>query len=108
MNVLPFGDDITVSLPLNKTIELNNQEMNLMVSHLNKMRMDFIPSAGNFITIVFDSRDNVINLVQYLLENGIIVRDLVGFGLPNCIRITIGTKKENELLIDKIKEFFNL
>ena len=92
---------------LNKTIKLNNQEMNLMISHLNKMRMDFIPSAGNFITIVFDSRDNVINLVQYLLENGIIVRDLVGFGLPNCIRITIGTEKENKLLIDKIKEYFN-
>ena len=91
---------------LNKTIELNKQEMNLMISHLNKMRMDFIPSAGNFVTIVFDSRDNVINLVQYLLENGIIVRDLLGFGLPDCIRITIGTKKENELLIDKIKEYF--
>jgi len=92
---------------LNKTIELNNQEMNLMISHLNKMKINFISSAGNFITIVFDSRDNVINLVQYLLENGIIVRDLVGFGLPDCIRITIGTKKENELLIDKIKEYFN-
>ena len=81
--------------------------MNSMISYLNKMRLNLIPSAGNFITIVFDSRDNVINLVQYLLENGIIVRDLVSFGLPDCIRITIGTKKENKLLIDKIKEFFN-
>ena len=92
---------------LNKTIELNNQEMNLMISHLNKMRMDFIPSAGNFITIVFDSRDNVINLVQYLLENGIIVRDLVGFGLPDCIRVTIGTGEENQFFIDKMREYLN-
>ena len=92
---------------LNKTIKLNNQEMSLMISNLNVMKIDFIPSAGNFITIVFDSRDNVINLVQYLLENGIIVRDLVGFGLPDCIRVTIGTKKENKLLIDKIKEYLN-
>ena len=90
-----------------KRLTLNNKEMNLMIFHLNKIRMDFIPSAGNFITIVFDSRDNVINLVQYLLENGIIVRDLVGFGLPDCIRVTIGTKKENKLLINKIKEYFN-
>jgi len=92
---------------LNKTIKLNNQEMNLMVSNLNAMKIDFIPSAGNFITIVFDSRDNVINLVQYLLENGIIVRDLVGFGLPDCIRVTIGTKEENELFINKVKEYLN-
>ena len=92
---------------LNKTIELNNQEMNLMISRLNKMKMNFIPSVGNFITIVFDSRDNVINLVQYLLENGIIVRDLVGFGLPDCIRVTIGTGEENQFFIDKMREYLN-
>ncbi len=92
---------------LNKTIELNKNEMNLMVSSLNKMAIKFIPSAGNFITIVFDSRDNVINLVQYLLENGIIVRDLIGFGLPYCIRVTIGTGEENQFFIDKMREYLN-
>ena len=79
--------------------------MDLMVSNLNEIKVDFIPSAGNFITIVFESRDNVINLVQYLLENGIIVRDLIGFGLPHCIRITIGTKDENKIFINKVKEY---
>ena len=81
--------------------------MSLVVSHLNAMKIDFIPSAGNFVTIVFDCRDNFINLVEYLLKNGIIVRDLIGFGLPDCIRVTIGTKQENELFIDKVKEYFN-
>ena len=71
------------------------------------MAIKFIPSAGNFITIVFDSRDNVINLVQYLLENGIIVRDLIGFGLPYCIRVTIGTGEENQFFIDKMREYLN-
>tara|TARA_X000001036_G_C20633984_1_gene788313 strand:- start:270 stop:1361 length:1092 start_codon:yes stop_codon:yes gene_type:complete len=90
---------------LDKTIKLNQSEMDLMVSNLNEIKVDFIPSAGNFITIVFESRDNVINLVQYLLENGIIVRDLIGFGLPHCIRITIGTKDENKIFINKVKEY---
>ena len=71
------------------------------------MEIDFIPSAGNFITIVFNYRDDVINLTEYLLENGIIVRDLVGFGLPECIRVTIGTKQENQMFIKFFKEYFN-
>ena len=92
---------------LDKTIKLNQDEMNLMVSNLNEIEIDFIPSVANFITIVFESRDNVINLVQYLLENGIIVRDLIGFGLPNCIRISIGTKEENKIFINKVRENLN-
>jgi len=92
---------------LDETIKLNNQEMDIMIYNLNEMNIDFIISAGNFITIVFDCRDNVINLVQYLLENGIIVRDLHGFGLPHCIRVTIGTKQENKLFINKTREYFN-
>ena len=92
---------------LDETIKLNNQEMDIMIYNLNELNIDFIISAGNFITIVFDCRDNVINLVQYLLENGIIVRDLHGFGLPHCIRVTIGTKQENKLFINKTREYFN-
>ena len=92
---------------LDKTIKLNQSEMNLMISNFNEIKIDFIPSVGNFITIVFESRDYVINLVQYLLENGIIVRDLIGFGLPHCIRISIGTKEENKFFINKVKEYLS-
>ena len=92
---------------LHETIKLNNQEMSYLISELNYMKIKFIPSAGNFITMIFDSRSNVINLVDYLLKNGIIVRDLVGFGLPKCIRVTIGNKEENEIFINKLKEYLN-
>ena len=92
---------------LHETINLNNQEMSSLILELNYMKINFIPSAGNFITMIFDSRSNVINLVEYLLKNGIIVRDLVGFGLPECIRVTIGNKEENKIFINKLKEYLN-
>ena len=92
---------------LKKTILLNSKEIKVVCNHLDKINLKYIPSVANFITIVFDCRDNVINLVQYLLENGIIVRDLIGFGLPQCIRVTIGTKQENELFIKKMQKYFN-
>jgi len=92
---------------LKETIELNNQELKTMILELDLLQIDCIPSAANFITMIFECRDNVINLVRYLLENGIIVRDLVGFGLPKCIRVTIGTNEENKLFIDKLKKYIN-
>ena len=56
---------------------------------------------------IYDPSSNTKINGSILLKNGIIVRDLIGFGLPDCIRVTIGTKQENELFIDKVKEYFN-
>ena len=92
---------------LEETILLNTKEMRIVSDCLDIMGIQYIPSVANFITIVFDSRVNVINLVQYLLENGIIVRDLIGFGLPKCIRVTIGTREENKLFLNEMKKYFN-
>ena len=92
---------------LEETVLLNTKEMKITSDCLDNMGIQYIPSVANFITIVFDSRDNVINLVQHLLENGIIVRDLIGFGLPKCIRVTIGTSKENKLFLNEMKKYFN-
>ena len=41
----------------------------------------------------------------FLMERGIIVRDVVVYGLPNCLRITIGTEEENKSLAEALKEF---
>ena len=92
---------------LEKTILLNTKEMKITSDCLDNMGVQYIPSVANFITIVFDSRDNVINFVQYLLEKGIIVRDLIGFGLPKYIRVTIGTREENKLFLNEMKKYFN-
>ena len=74
---------------------------------LNKIGLNYIPSIANFITIIFKNRDDVINCSNYLLANGIIIRDLIGFGLPDGIRVTIGTNEENLYFIQKLKKYIN-
>ena len=39
-------------------------------------------------------------IYNILLKNGIIVRQLNSYGLPNCLRITIGTREEMEKTIE--------
>ena len=92
---------------LKNTILLNRQEMDRMYDNLKENKIRFIQSVANFVTIVFNSRNDVINSTKFLLKNGIIVRDLISFGLPNCIRVTIGTEYENEIFIKKIEQYIN-
>ena len=42
---------------------------------------------------------------DYLNAKGIIVRQVGGYGLPNGLRITIGTEDQNRAVIDALSEF---
>ncbi|MEO8820375.1 MAG: aminotransferase class I/II-fold pyridoxal phosphate-dependent enzyme, partial [Ginsengibacter sp.] len=68
---------------------------------------DFIktiyPSDSNFILVKVIDADK---LYQYLLLNQIIVRNRTTEPLcENCVRITVGTKHENELLLNALKNY---
>ena len=58
------------------------------------LKLDFIPSFGNFITVRVGKAAEV---YKRLLRRGVIVRPVAGgYGLPEHLRITIGTQQENE------------
>ena len=87
-----------------ESIETNKTGMAYLKKELDQLGVMQIPSAANFITTVWESEEKANNLVQELLENGIIVRSLKDFGWPNCIRISIGLPEENQQFIACIKE----
>jgi histidinol-phosphate aminotransferase len=61
------------------------------------------PSDANFLLVKIDHAREVYN---YLVDNRIIVRDRSNVVLcDNCLRITVGNAQENEILIQKIKDF---
>jgi histidinol-phosphate aminotransferase len=45
-----------------------------------------------------------VQLFDRLQRQGVIVRPLKAFGLPHCLRITIGKKDENEMLVEALKK----
>lgn len=47
-------------------------------------------SCANFILARFASKEEAVSCNKFLLEQGIIVRLVAGYGLPNCLRITVG------------------
>ena len=45
--------------------------------------------------------------VEKKLEDyGIILREMKSYGIKNCLRLTIGSKRENIILLNKIKSIF--
>ena len=61
---------------------------------LAELNLERIPSVANFVT--FDCGGDALPVYEALLRDGVIVRPLGGYGLPNHLRVTIGTAPENE------------
>ncbi|MFP1678837.1 histidinol-phosphate transaminase [Alloalcanivorax sp. C16-2] len=61
---------------------------------LAELGLEQIPSVANFVT--FDCGGDCLPVYQALLREGVIVRPLGGYGLPNHLRVTVGTAPENE------------
>ena len=71
------------------------EEMHRYEAFAKAHDLEAIESFTNFITLVFGAEKSASKLAQDLLERGVIVRDLKGYGL-NAIRVTIGTPTHND------------
>jgi len=88
---------------VNSCIAKNFEEMKRYEEYVNAKGFEYIPSYTNFITILFADKFVSKEVAQRLLEVGVIVRDLTGYG-QNAIRITIGTKEQNTKVFKMLDE----
>jgi histidinol-phosphate aminotransferase len=67
---------------------------------------EVFPSAGNFVLVRFpDEARNAQAADAFLHTKGLIVRPVGGYGLTDCLRITVGTEDQNRALLDALSEF---
>jgi histidinol-phosphate aminotransferase len=78
---------------LQRSVELNDQGMQQLVAGVERLGLDFIPSAGNFLTI--DLGRDAAAVDQALLRLGVVTRPIANYGLPNHLRVSIGLPDEN-------------
>ena len=91
---------------INNTIINNIEGYKFLSKNFKSLGIKYINSVTNFITILLDTKAESLDLTDYMLNKGVILRHLDSFGLPNAIRITIGTKSENEILVKYMKGRF--
>ena len=89
---------------LRKTLDNYTVGLEYFYTEFDKLGLTYFKSSANFVMIDFGSAEKVNELNSKLLERGVIVRPLTAFGLPHCIRITVGTPEENKMCIETLKE----
>jgi len=87
---------------LRKTKKIILQGKGYLYDSLRKLGIAYVPSVANFILI--DVGRDGLDVFKDMLKHGLIVRDMKQYGLKNFIRVTIGTKKENERFIRVLKK----
>lgn len=62
-------------------------------------------SVANFVLFDFLTHENCKRVNDLLMAKNIIVRDMIAYDLPTCLRITIGTDYQNEMVISELLDF---
>ncbi len=65
-----------------------------------------VPSEANFLMTVLPSEQEAARIFEELLAQGVVVRPLKAFGLPNCLRISTGTDEDNRLCIEAMRKSY--
>ncbi|MGB5638221.1 MAG: histidinol-phosphate transaminase [Sedimenticolaceae bacterium] len=86
---------------LRRSVELNRRGMQQLLEGVRRLGLDFIPSAGNFLTIDLGRDAGPVD--HALLRLGVVTRPVANYGLPNHLRVSIGLEHENARFIDALE-----
>jgi histidinol-phosphate aminotransferase len=80
--------------------ELNDRGMRQLRQGFEQLRLDWIPSFGNFVSVRVGPAASV---YRRLLEQGVIVRPIAAYGLPEHLRVSVGLESENGRFLSALK-----
>jgi len=84
-----------------KTRQMNFDGLKFYQQQFEEMGLEYVPSYANFVLVKVGDGDDVF---QKMLNKGVIIRAMRGYKLPEWVRISVGTAKENQRCIETLKE----
>lgn len=85
---------------LQKCVEMNSRGIKFWQAACQYRGLDYIPTVANFISV--DFKQNVMPIYDALLREAVIVRPIANYGLPNHLRISISSAKDNQRCWDAL------
>ena len=78
-----------------------------LTGELRRLGLQVPDSQGNFILAQFPAEEgkDAAAAIRHLNRHGIIPRQMGGYGLPDCVRITIGLESDNKAVVEALREF---
>ena len=85
------------------TRKMNAEGIDVLTREFSALGLKVLPTQANFICVRIGERAK--ELVAFLERNGMIVRGLTSFGMPEYIRVTVGKPEENAFLMELVKKW---
>ena len=80
--------------------QLNRRGMNTLTEGFRRLRLSWIPSHGNFVSFKVGQGTEIF---RRLLSHGVIVRPIAAYGMPEYLRVSIGTEAENARFLSALE-----
>lgn len=88
-----------------KSVETNRDGLAQLAAGLKQLGIEPVPSVANFMLIDFGFDADA--LAADLMKHGVIVRPMRWMGLPNAIRVSVGTHSENETFLRTLADLYS-
>jgi histidinol-phosphate aminotransferase len=85
-----------------RSVESNRAGLAQVSRGLERMGVQFVPSVANFLLVNVAGDAQIV--ADELLQQGVIVRPMRWMGFPNAIRVTVGTKDENNRFLHALAQ----
>jgi histidinol-phosphate aminotransferase len=89
------------------SIAHNEKWKAFLIEHIRKTGLRVDDSVANFVLIHFakDGKHSAANADAFLLKRGLILRGVGNYGLPDCLRLTVGPEEANRHVVTALEEF---
>jgi histidinol-phosphate aminotransferase len=88
-----------------RSLEHNEKELARLVGELRAMGLEVMESVCNFAVARFADAEMAAAALAFLKARGVTVRGLIGYGMPEQLRISVGSTEGNNALLAGLKDF---
>jgi histidinol-phosphate aminotransferase len=85
---------------LQRSYDLNREGLQYLQATFDELGLTYVPSYGNFVLVKVG---DAAGLNEKLLRQGVIVRPVAGYGLPEWLRVSIGLPEENRKFVAALR-----
>jgi histidinol-phosphate aminotransferase len=92
---------------LGAAIAHNAEWLPWLAQNIAALGLEVLPSVGNFLAIRFPDEDGrrAADADKFLTERGLVLRAIAAYGMPEFLRLTVGSREANERVVAALAEF---
>ena len=91
---------------ISRSVDSVSRGRESLYSFFDRNSVKYVESDSNSVLMILESEEEAINFTERMLKLGVILRRVGAFGLPHCIRITIGKEQEMEHFMESFLTVF--